>query len=229
MNTSAALLKRALNQIDALIAVTTTESQHDPTPCDEYDVTALIDHLVVIANRITAAAAHGGHHGVPADTDWTGAAAHARAAIDDADPEAIADLPLGQMPFKAALATYVGELTTHGWDLAAALDRRDLLGRGPGRGRGRRRRHAHPRKPSRRDAVRRGRPRAGRRSGVRPARRLDGAGSGIVVSTARLLTVPPTIVLVGAGGRLRRRMGVTRSRPPAGTGRRGATRTLHRC
>jgi uncharacterized protein (TIGR03086 family) len=127
MNTPAALLKRALDQIDTLVAVTPTESQHDPTPCDEYDVTALINHLVVIANRISAAAAPGGHHGVPADPGWTSAGARARAAIDDADPEALADLPFGRMPLRAGFAAYVGELTTHGWDLAAALGRRDLL------------------------------------------------------------------------------------------------------
>lgn len=56
MHDPAALLLRALNQVDTLIAVTTTESQHDSTPCGEYDVTALIDHLAIIARRIATAA-----------------------------------------------------------------------------------------------------------------------------------------------------------------------------
>lgn len=127
MHDPAALLLRALNQVDTLIAVTTTESQHDPTPCGEYDVTALIDHLAIIARRIATAAEPGEHPDIGAGTAWSDARARAGAAIDSSAPDAIAGLPFGRRPLKAASTAYVGELTTHSWDLAAALNRRDLL------------------------------------------------------------------------------------------------------
>ncbi len=38
-----------------------------------------------------------------------------------------AKLPFGQMPLFAAYGVLVGEFTTHGWDLAAAIGRHDLL------------------------------------------------------------------------------------------------------
>lgn len=48
-------------------------------------------------------------------------------AIRRADPARLAQLPFGTMPLDAAFAVYIGEFTTHAWDLVVALGRGDLL------------------------------------------------------------------------------------------------------
>jgi uncharacterized protein (TIGR03086 family) len=103
----------------------------DPTPCTEFDVRALLGHLVAVFRRITSVASGTpaiGHAPLVTDVpdDGWGAAAHA--ALDDAeaawsDPAVLRRemrLPFGTLPGAAALASYTGEISTHTWDLAVA-------------------------------------------------------------------------------------------------------------
>jgi uncharacterized protein (TIGR03086 family) len=102
-----------------------------PTPCTEYDVRALLGHLVSVLRRVAAVGRGEPPSSVPqvtTDVPDDGWGQAARAAADDvlavwAD-DALLDrqltLPFGTLPGAAALATYTGELTTHTWDLAAA-------------------------------------------------------------------------------------------------------------
>lgn len=46
---------------------------------------------------------------------------------DNAVLDQIVTVPFGTMPGRAALSVYVSELTTHSWDLASSIGRRDLL------------------------------------------------------------------------------------------------------
>jgi|tagenome__1003787_1003787.scaffolds.fasta_scaffold20953681_2 uncharacterized protein (TIGR03086 family) len=103
----------------------------DPTPCTEFDVRALLGHLVAVLRRITSVASGApavGHPPLVTDVPDDGWAASARAALADveaawSDPAVLAReirLPFGTLPGAAALASYTGELSTHTWDLAVA-------------------------------------------------------------------------------------------------------------
>jgi uncharacterized protein (TIGR03086 family) len=115
---------------DVVAAVAPAQLTHS-TPCSEYDVRALLGHLVAVLRRVTSVA-----DGTPAvgpaplvtDVADDGWAASARAATRNleaawADPAVLGRemrLPFGSLPGAAALAMYTGEVTTHTWDLAVA-------------------------------------------------------------------------------------------------------------
>jgi uncharacterized protein (TIGR03086 family) len=115
----------------AVAAAVRPDQLRGPTPCPEYDVRALLGHLVAVLRRV-AAVGRGEHpFSVPQvvpDVPDHGWGAAARAAADDAlaawaDPALLGrqlTLPFGTFPGAAALATYTGEVTTHTWDVAAA-------------------------------------------------------------------------------------------------------------
>src|SRR3954467_4071432 len=102
-----------------------------PTPCPEYDVRALLGHLLSVLRRVAAVGRGAPPFSVPqvtTDVPDDGWGAAARAAADDvlavwADDTLLdreLTLPYGTHRGGVALATYTGELSTHTWDLAAA-------------------------------------------------------------------------------------------------------------
>jgi uncharacterized protein (TIGR03086 family) len=126
----AAFFAAARTACDTVAAVT-PDQLPGPTPCSEFDVSALLAHLVAVFSRVTALA-----NGIPAighappvtgvrDDGWGTAA---RAAVHEielawADPAVLGlemRLPFGTLPGAAALASYTGEVITHTWDLAVA-------------------------------------------------------------------------------------------------------------
>jgi uncharacterized protein (TIGR03086 family) len=104
-----------------------------PTPCTEFDVQALLGHVLHVLRRVTTAG-----RGAPVDSTppvtappaegWPAALRTAATELapvwaDDAVLDAVLRLPFGTLPGRAALATWVGEVTTHTWDLAVATGR----------------------------------------------------------------------------------------------------------
>jgi uncharacterized protein (TIGR03086 family) len=123
--------QRAMAQTESIVAAVRPDQLTLPTPCSEYDVRALLSHIVGGLNRI-AAIGEGGDglavepyvHGIP-DTAWLAtyqaATARTRAAwSDDAKLDALVEVPWGKVPGRIALSGYVQEILTHGWDLARA-------------------------------------------------------------------------------------------------------------
>jgi uncharacterized protein (TIGR03086 family) len=102
-----------------------------PTPCPEYDVRVLLSHMVGGLTRVAIAGEGGDALARPAqagdvpDDGWLPAyrAATARATAawaDDATLDAMVEVPWGKIPGRFAIAGYIQEILTHGWDLARA-------------------------------------------------------------------------------------------------------------
>jgi uncharacterized protein (TIGR03086 family) len=102
-----------------------------PTPCAEYDVRVLLSHIVGGLVRVAIAGEGGDALARPAcaddvtDDGWPAAyqAASQRAIqawADDAKLDALVEVPWGKIPGRFAIAGYVQEILTHGWDLAKA-------------------------------------------------------------------------------------------------------------
>jgi uncharacterized protein (TIGR03086 family) len=103
-----------------------------PTPCTEWDVRTLLNHLIVWTSYSLAARAEGGSVGQELiDRDFAadpGFAADYRAQLDRAlaawsDPatwERSLDVMGSPMPSADVAALNIAEMVLHGWDLAAA-------------------------------------------------------------------------------------------------------------
>src|SRR5579859_7037529 len=120
-----------MTQTEAIVAAVTPGQLTLPTPCADYDVRAMLSHMVGGLTRI-AVVGEGGDglavvlraDGVPDDgwlAAYQAATARTRAAwADDTRLDAIVEVPWGKVPGRIALSGYVQEILTHGWDLAKA-------------------------------------------------------------------------------------------------------------
>lgn len=129
------LLGAALDQAGDLIASATPDQAGLPTPCDDYDVQALIGHMQAVVRRIGVVLSGQPFWSVPREiesTDWVADWAAGRAATEAvlADDECLTrevTVPWGTVPGASAAASYIGELSVHSWDLATALGKADVL------------------------------------------------------------------------------------------------------
>ena len=121
----------AMAQTESIVAAVGPGQLGLPTPCAEYDVRALLSHIVGGLNRVAIAGEGGDALARPAQADdvpddgWLAAyrAAADRAAAawaDDAKLDALVELPWGKVPGRIAVTGYGQEILTHGWDLARA-------------------------------------------------------------------------------------------------------------
>ncbi|GAA1384716.1 TIGR03086 family metal-binding protein [Kitasatospora putterlickiae] len=132
------LYRSALDQLEKLIAEAGPETLDRPTPCAEYDLRALLDHVVGGVHRfaytgegglsLDVAAATGG---VP-DDGWPAALGRARARVtaawaQDAKLDRPTSVPWGEVSGRDAVGGYVLETVVHAWDIARALDATDRL------------------------------------------------------------------------------------------------------
>ena len=141
-----ALLERTIDQIDRLSANLTDAQLAAQTPCTEWKVRDLFNHITGGATMFALSAEQGS---VPDDVvgqlmggdnlgdDWKGAwsTASTKAIAAFKEPgvmEKTVTLPFGQMPAGIALAIAVFDVATHACDLATAtgqkVDDEELLG-----------------------------------------------------------------------------------------------------
>ena len=126
------LYRRAVAQTETVVAAVTQDQFARPTPCPEYDVRALLAHIVggltrtaLVGEGDPDALAHPAQaSGVPDDSwpdAYRAAAARSSAAwADDAKLDALVEVPWGKIPGRSAVAGYIQEVLAHGWDLAQA-------------------------------------------------------------------------------------------------------------
>lgn len=132
-------LRRSFVQSTALIGAAAPDQMELPTPCSEFDVRALIGHMVFAADRIGAvgrreAVAADGEAlvGGVADGQWAPRfASSADAALaawsNPAALEGDVTLPFGSFPAPVVASIYTLEQVTHSWDLASATGSLSLL------------------------------------------------------------------------------------------------------
>lgn len=130
-----------MSQIDALeqawkygaelVADIHAEQLAHPTPCTEWDVRALVNHLLGEA-RMQTEVNHGlpsikDHGDVIGDVDlivaWSRSAEDNVASWREAGVEGDRTYFYGTFPAAAGLAINIGEVVVHNWDLATALGR----------------------------------------------------------------------------------------------------------
>jgi uncharacterized protein (TIGR03086 family) len=124
------LLHRAATTAGEVIAGVRAAQHGDPTPCPDYDVRGLVQHLFGVIRR-TAAIGRGEDAAAVAPVQdvasevFAATWAEAITDVEDAwsDPAVLGEvrvLPFAAVPGAVAAILYTGELTVHTWDLATA-------------------------------------------------------------------------------------------------------------
>ena len=114
--------QRAQDTFAHVLVNVTSDQLSLPTPCAEWDVKALIDHVIAGNQRVVARA---GGQVEPLPEDHRAAyRASAKAAQETfAAPQALTrtyQLPIGELPGTAFIQLRTSDLLTHAWDLAIA-------------------------------------------------------------------------------------------------------------
>ncbi|MEV7688808.1 TIGR03086 family metal-binding protein [Streptomyces bungoensis] len=123
---------RATEQAAALIRAVRPGQLDGPTPCAEFDVRALLGHMVGGTRRIAVAGEGGDALAVEpvaegvGDEEWAAAYDEVRVRVlkaweGDERLTAPVRVPWGEVPGHAALSGYVMEIVTHTWDLSEAV------------------------------------------------------------------------------------------------------------
>jgi uncharacterized protein (TIGR03086 family) len=119
-----------------VIAGVRPDQLEQPSPCVDYNVREVLDHLVFVLHRV-AAIGRGDEAFAPGSlgddavahadwaADWHDRAAEVAAAWSDvATLEQTVVLPWATMTGAETLTMYIAEITTHTWDLATATGQR---------------------------------------------------------------------------------------------------------
>ena len=124
-------LANVTKAVRILMETITTDQMDLPTPCTEFNVRDLLNHLVLVMQRV-AVLGNGQHWTEAMPEDAAREAGHAEAFqsaahdvmvawTDPAKLHQLYEVPWGTLPGGPVILTYTAELATHGWDLATAL------------------------------------------------------------------------------------------------------------
>jgi uncharacterized protein (TIGR03086 family) len=128
------IFARALDQAGKQVAAVSPDELGHRTPCADYDVRALLGHVVAVLHKLARVGTGGDAREVPdvidgiADDGWANAFTQARSEVervwaDDEGLDRMVELPWATLPGRDALEAYTHEFTAHSWDLAHATGR----------------------------------------------------------------------------------------------------------
>ncbi|MFG3257214.1 TIGR03086 family metal-binding protein [Streptomyces sp. NPDC048172] len=128
------LFARALDQTGKLVESVGPDELSGPTPCAEYDVRALLGHVVGVLHKLAGVGTGADGREFPdvvegvADDGWARAFAEARGETErvwaeDERLDRMVTLPWATLPGRVVLDAYTHEFTAHSWDLAHATGR----------------------------------------------------------------------------------------------------------
>jgi uncharacterized protein (TIGR03086 family) len=126
------LQARAFENARGAVAAVRPEQLTLPTPCAEFDVRAVLGHIVAVLHKVAAVGRGEDSSEVPfiiegiADDGWVAAfdagAAEALAVwADDSLLDRELRLPWATLPGSTVVSVYAQEIVIHGWDLAVAI------------------------------------------------------------------------------------------------------------
>ena len=110
--------RRAADVFAGVLAIVKPDQLQDPTPCPDWNVRALIDHVVNGNNLVAGRAAEAAGDLEPAFAD-AAAAAHQTFAAPDGLTR-IMDMPFGKVPGGVFIGIRSIDTFVHAWDLAKA-------------------------------------------------------------------------------------------------------------
>ncbi|NNH74797.1 TIGR03086 family protein [Nocardia uniformis] len=125
---------RAVDQAEKQVEAVRPDELGNSTPCADYDVRALLGHMISVLYKIARVGAGGDAREIAdvidgiADTDWADAFTKARSDVErvwaaDEMLDRMVTLPWATLPGRVALDAYTHEFTAHAWDLAHATGR----------------------------------------------------------------------------------------------------------
>ena len=128
------MFARALDQAGRQVAAVRPDELGDRTPCADYDVRALLGHVVSVLRKLARVGTGGDARDVPdvidgiADDGWASAFTAARSEAervwaDDGSLDRMVELPWATLPGRDVIDAYTHEFTAHSWDLAHATGR----------------------------------------------------------------------------------------------------------
>src|SRR5436190_2003801 len=125
-----AVYKKAVDQTGRIVANVKPDQMGAATPCDDWDVRALLNHTIAVAKAFGGAARGEQFDPTPfgqdnVGDDPSGAYSTAAAQIHEAlgRPDVLEGdwhMPFGTVPVSQAIAFCTLELSQHGWDVAKA-------------------------------------------------------------------------------------------------------------
>ncbi|HET7312493.1 MAG TPA: TIGR03086 family metal-binding protein [Mycobacteriales bacterium] len=138
MNDLRERFERAQRHFGELVHDVKPDQWSDPTPCTQWDVRALVNHLVyearwlpsIMAGKTIAEvgdAFEGDLLGDNPESAYDAALREASASVAEVDLDRIVHLSFGDLPASEYLTQVTSDFVVHGWDLARGIGANDTM------------------------------------------------------------------------------------------------------